>query len=318
MFRVSLILEDVEMPRTLFWEKLLAMLQALPDTGTRAIFLPQEDTAMETNWPRYRDRASSYTRGMGHDVSANGRLKQYYDRVVAWARSHPDDRLLIINMNPFIRVSNMLRFQRNIHVADGCLSELDRALNPRSISMPAMPIQVSDKDYQGEGRRQYLGSFQGVLSHPVRAALRKCHDGEKIIIQIIEASEHDTLKLDATTGRADQSYRAIMENADFAFIPRGDALFSYRLLEAMSFGCIPIILSDNWILPFDRLIDWSSLSLRPREDEILPCITLMKRLTDQEVLERKRRVLAIYQQYFSSLEKIISNGLFVELEKCIV
>ncbi|MFM7420605.1 MAG: exostosin family protein [Alphaproteobacteria bacterium] len=317
MFRVSLILEDVEMPRTLFWETLLATLKALPYAGSHAIFLPQEDTAMETNWPRYRNRASSYTRGMGHDVSANGQVKRYFDRVAAWARSHPDDCLLIINMNPFIRVSNMLRFHRNIHIADGCLSELDRSLNPRSISMPAMPIQVSDSDYQGESRRRYLASFQGVLSHPVRAALQKCHDGEKIIIQIIEASQHNILKLDATTGRADQSYRDIMENADFAFIPRGDALFSYRLLEAMSFGCIPIILSDNWILPFDRLIDWASLSLRPREDEILPCITLLNRLTDREVLERKKKVLATYQQYFCSLEKIISNGLFAELKKCI-
>lgn len=317
MFCISLILEDVEMPRTVFWERLLATLQGVPNTGTRSIFLPQEDTAMETNWPRYGDRASSYTRGLGHDVSGNGRLKHYYDSVVAWARSHPDDLLLLINMNPFIRVSNMLRLQRNIHVADGCLSALDRALNPRTISLPAMPIQVSDRDYLGEGRRRYLASFQGVLSHPVRAVLQKYHDGESIIIQIVEPTQHDRLRLDATTGRADQSYRHIMENADFAFIPRGDALFSYRLLEAMSFGCIPIILSDNWILPFDRVIDWSSLSLRPREDEIPHCITLLKRLTDHEVLERKRKVLAVYHQHFSSLEKIIANSLFVELDKCI-
>lgn len=316
MFRLALILEDAEMPRTVFWEKLLAVLQTVGATGARTIFLPQEDMAMDTNWPRYRDRASSYIRGMGHDVSANGTVKRYFDRIIAWAQSHPQEKLLVINMNPFVRVSSMLRVYRNIFVADGCLSELDRSLNPRSISMPALPIQVSDRDYWGEGRRRHLASFQGVLSHPVRAALQKCHDGEKFLIQIIQTSQHDKLKLDATTGRADQHYRDIMENADFAFIPRGDALFSYRLLEAMSFGCIPVILSDNWILPFDRLIDWRSCSLRPREDEIMPFTTLLKRLTDREVLERKQKVLDIYQRYFSSLEKITSNGLFAELDKC--
>ena len=108
-----------------------------------------------------------------------------------------------------------------------------------------------------------------------------------------------------------------MENADFAFVPRGDALFSYRLLEAMSFGCIPIILSDNWVLPFHRLIDWSSCVLRPREDEIAGCVTLLKSMTDEEVLLRKRRVLEIYQIYFSSLERIITKGLLVELEQCL-
>ena len=317
MFNVALILEDSAMPRTVFWEKLLTTFQSLPKVAPRQIFLPQEDVAMETNWPRYKDRASSYIRGMGHDLSNTGAVKTYYDRIIAWARAHPQDVILTINMNPFIRIPIMLRGLRNIYPADGCLSELDRSLNPRSISLPALPIQVSHQDHHGEGRRKYLASFQGVLSHPVRAALGKLHDGGKFQIRIIEPARHDALKLDATIGRTDEDYRQIMTNADFAFIPRGDALFSYRLLEAMSFGCIPIILSDNWVLPFDRLIDWSSCTLRPREDEVVACATLLKRLSDEEVLDRKKKVLQIYETYFSSLERMITNGLLVELEQCL-
>ncbi len=317
MFSVEFILEDPQMPRTVFWETTQTILQQISSIGTPRIHLPHEDIAMETNWPRYAHMASSYIRGLGHDVSGSGNVAGYYKRLANWAQQYPAELVLMINMHPFIRVPRFFRESRNLYIADGCLSELDRSVNPRCISMPALPIQTSDRDYSAEGRRRYLAGFQGVLSHPVRAALQKCHDGKKIIVQIIEPSQHNILKLDATAGRADQSYRDIMENADFAFIPRGDALFSYRLLEAMSFGCIPIILSDNWILPFDRLIDWASLSLRPREDELLPCITLLNRLTDREVLERKKKVLATYREYFSSLEKIISNGLFVELKKCI-
>jgi hypothetical protein len=317
MLTVKLILEDAEMPRTVFWEKLLAALAVLPTTAARTIYLPQEDAAMETNWPRYRNRASSYVRGMGHDLSAQGMLKKYFDRIIAWARAHPRESILVFNMNPFIRISTMLRGHGNIYVADGCLTELDRSLNPRSISMPAMPMQVSGRAYANEGRRKYLASFQGAPSHPVRAALRQIHDGEKFVIHIIDPTRHSTLKLDATTGRADDDYRDIMENADFAFIPRGDALFSYRLLEAMSFGCIPIILSDNWVLPFHRLIDWSSCSLRPREDEVEGCVALLKRLSDAEILHRKRKVLEIYQRYFASLETILTQGVLVELEQCL-
>ena len=156
-----------------------------------------------------------------------------------------------------------------------------------------------------------------MLSHPVRAALGQFNDGEKFIIRIVEKLRHDSLKLDATAGRVDDDYRNIMENADFAFIPRGDALFSYRLLEAMSFGCIPIILSDNWILPFHRLIDWSSCSLRPREDEIAGCVALLKGMSDAEILNRKRKVLDVYQRYFSSLDQILKQGVLVELEQCL-
>jgi hypothetical protein len=85
----------------------------------------------------------------------------------------------------------------------------------------------------------------------------------------------------------------------------------------MSFGCIPIILSDNWVLPFHRLIDWSSCSLRPREDEVEGCVALLKRLSDAEILHRKRKVLEVYQRYFASLETILTQGVLVELEQCL-
>jgi hypothetical protein len=317
MQSIEFILEDAQMPCTVFWEKARVILAAQPKGMESCIFVPNEDIVMETNWPRYANGVSSYVRGRGHDFSASGAVGTYYARIADWAQRHPSEKMLMINMHPFIRVPIMLRGMQNVYIADGCLSELDRSVNPRCISMPALPIQVSGQDYHTEGRRKYLASFQGVLSHPVRAALGQFHDGDKFIIKIVEKNRHNTLKLDATAGRADDDYRDIMENADFAFIPRGDALFSYRLLEAMSFGCIPIILSDNWVLPFHRLIDWSSCSLRPREDEIGGCVALLKGLSDAEVLHRKRKVLEIYQRYFASLETILTQGVLVELEQCL-
>ena len=317
MATVEFILEDALMPRTVFWEMARAILAAQTQGKGSRIFVPHEDIAMETNWPRYANLISSYVRGQGHDLSGSGAVGTYYARIADWAQHHPNETVFMINMHPFIRVPIMLRGMQNIYIADGCLSELDRSVNPRCISMPALPIQVSGHDYPGEGRRKYLASFQGVLSHPVRAALGQFNDGEKFIIRIVEKLRHDSLKLDATAGRVDDDYRNIMENADFAFIPRGDALFSYRLLEAMSFGCIPIILSDNWILPFHRLIDWSSCSLRPREDEIAGCVALLKGMSDAEILNRKRKVLDVYQRYFSSLDQILKQGVLVELEQCL-
>ena len=36
--------------------------------------------------------------------------------------------------------------------------------------------------------------------------------------------------------------------ARFALVPRGDNLFSIRLVEALAFGAVPVILSDDYIM----------------------------------------------------------------------
>jgi len=49
MFSVEFILEDLQMPRAIFWERTQAVLQQLSSIGQPRIHLPGEDIAMEIN-----------------------------------------------------------------------------------------------------------------------------------------------------------------------------------------------------------------------------------------------------------------------------
>ena len=63
-------------------------------------------------------------------------------------------------------------------------------------------------------------------------------------------------------------YVDLMLHSRFCFILSGDAPWSFRLMDVLSAGCIPVIFADTWVLPFDSSIDWKQYVIRIDEIEI--------------------------------------------------
>lgn len=64
------------------------------------------------------------------------------------------------------------------------------------------------------------------------------------------------------------AYAMTMRNSRFCFAPRGDTESCKHLYNAIAAGCIPILLSDAWKLPFSEIIPWSQLIIRLPEASV--------------------------------------------------
>lgn len=299
------------MPRTVYWQRVLDAVQrrvAAPDDRTD-VLLPTEDVACETNWPAYGDPAAAQLRSSSHDYARGGNVDRYLVRIARAARHDPTTRVLVINMHPFVRLPLLLGKIDNVYVADGSLTVEERALNPRTISLPALPVIT-----RGSGtcpERPMLAVFQGVETHPVRHALAAIGNGATIVVNLVDR-DHHCGRINALTGSTDAGYQQLLARSVFAFVPRGDAHFSYRLLEAMAFGCIPVILSDGWVLPFDRTLRWNAFSLRFRAEEIPGIPGALLAIGEQTVASLRREGQRVYDAHFRDLDRII-HTLLAEL-----
>lgn len=101
----------------------------------------------------------------------------------------------------------------------------------------------------------------------------------------------------------------LMKESTFCLVPRGRRLGSFRFLEALSYGCIPVILSDGWVKPFDEIIDWSCAAVQFAESLLSQVPDMLRDIPNQAIVSMRQNCLNLYERHFSTTQKITLNSL---------
>lgn len=91
------------------------------------------------------------------------------------------------------------------------------------------------------------------------------------------------------------SYVQHMKSSKYCICPMGYEVNSPRIVEAIYYECVPVIIADNFVLPFEDVLNWSAFSVVvaekdiPRLKEILTEIPLRKYIAMQTNVQRLQR-----------------------------
>ncbi|KAM6218609.1 exostosin-like 1 [Rhynchocyon petersi] len=108
--------------------------------------------------------------------------------------------------------------------------------------------------------------------------------------------------------------RATLPKATFCLISghRSDAL---RFLQALQAGCIPVLLSPHWELPFSEVIDWTKAAIVADERLLLQVLVALQEMPPARVLALRQQTQFLWDAYFSSVEKIVHTTLEIIVDR---
>ncbi|KAH9325521.1 hypothetical protein KI387_005699, partial [Taxus chinensis] len=189
-------------------------------------------------------------------------VKDYIDGVAAkysyWNRSLGADHFMLSchDWGPITSVANPFLYNNSIRVL--CNANSSEGFNPvKDASLPEMNL-ITEK-YRFGGRpgleRSILAFFAGGEHGPVRPLLFKHWLGRDSDIQVHQylpkGTKHDV----------HDTYLHYMNNTKYCLCPSGYEVASPRIVEAIYSECVPVIISDHYVLPFSDVLNWESFSV---------------------------------------------------------
>lgn len=164
--------------------------------------------------------------------------------------------------------------------------------------------------------KKHLLAFKGKryvhgIGSETRNSLFHLHNGRDIVM--VTTCRHGKSWKELQDGRCDDDnreydrydYETLLQNSTFCLVPRGRRLGSFRFLEALQAGCIPVLLSNSWVLPFHPHIDWKQAVIWGDERLLLQVVDTVRSISPSKIMAMRQQTQILWERYFSSIEKIV-------------
>ncbi|KAL1834629.1 hypothetical protein ACET3Z_004280 [Daucus carota] len=206
-------------------------------------------------------------------------LEDYLDLVIAkypfWNRTGGADHFLVAchdwaPAETRKRLNNCTKALCNADIKEGFRLGKD-------VSLPETIVHSSKtllRDIGGKTPRQRttLAFFAGQMHGYLRPMLLQQWQDKDPAIKVFA-------KLPKS--KNNKNYVQYMKSSKFCICPRGYEVNSPRVVEAIFFECVPVIISDNFVPPFFEILDWESFAVIIQEKDLPNLKNILLSISDR-------------------------------------
>ncbi|KAI3790315.1 hypothetical protein L2E82_03266 [Cichorium intybus] len=214
-------------------------------------------------------------------------------RIVQYLFSPDDDPFGFMGrlqaIGPFVSRKNPKLFENLIRVL--CNANSSEGFIPRrDVSMTEINGPYNNTPIVSGGQsphnRSILAFFAGGNHGIVRKKLFQ-HWGNK---------EDNNIQV-YTYLHKNQNYIEVLSQSKYCLCPSGYEVASDRLTEAIYVGCIPVIIKNNYVLPYSDVLDWSQFSVQVPVAKIPDLKRILQDIPFSKYLEMQKRVIEVQKHF---------------------
>jgi hypothetical protein len=98
----------------------------------------------------------------------------------------------------------------------------------------------------------------------------------------------------------------LASQSKYLLCPRGYGLNSFRLYEAFQLGCVPVIITDKFFLPWTDELNWNDFSVLIDESKIDHIDDVLKNINEDQYHKMVTIGKNLYPKYFT-LDALVEN-----------
>ena len=191
-----------------------------------------------------------------------------------------------------------------------CKTSVNRQEPGRFIAVPYPVDDFRQHSHFDLNRVIWQTSFVGYPgSSPLREQLLLAVAADQRLTSQLDIAPKFHSHLDqAVREKRRKRYLDIMQASLTVLCPRGDGMNSIRFYEALSMGRIPVLISDNCVLPFEELISYERFVIRIAEQDVCHAPRLTTDWINQksagDIMQRCREAREAWEQLLAP-ERII-------------